>query len=154
MWPLLAEMLRPRRFLEVGCGLGHTAALMAEAGGPNSRVDTIEIDPVHADMAESGLERKGLANRVRVLRGDARDIVPNLTGHYDVVFVDGGDSETMPLPKRGAHMVAKEVLYQEVERIVRLVKKSAGMSPGQLRELYSTAEEIYRKAATNAVLPW
>ena len=152
MWPLLVEMLRPRRFLEVGCGLGYTAALMAEAGGPNSRVDTIEIDSVHADMAENALAQKGLADRVRVLRGDAADIVPNLTEPYDLVFVDGSDTSTMPHPARGARMVAKDVLYREVERIIRVFKKSAEMSPGELQGLYSTAEEMYRKAARNAVL--
>ena len=153
MWPLLVEMLRPRRFLEVGCGLGYTAALMAEAGGPNSHVDTIEIDSVHADMAESVLAQKGLADRVRVLRGDAADVIPNLTEPYDLVFVDGGDTSTVPHPARGAAIFDKQVLYQEVERIVNLIKKSARMGSAELQELYSTAEEMYRKAAINAALP-
>ena len=153
LWPLLAEILQPLRFLEVGCGLGYTAALMAEAGGPSSRIDTIELDPVHADMAENLLAQKGLANRVRVLRGDAADIVPSLTGPYDLVFVDGGDTSTMPHPARGTAVIDKQVLYQEVERIVCLIKKSAGMSLSERQELYSAAEEMYRKAATNAVLP-
>ena len=56
-------------------------------------------------------------------------------------------------PARGAAIFDKQVLYQEVERIVNLIKKSARMGSAELQELYSTAEEMYRKAAINAALP-
>ena len=48
LWPLLAAMVGAERYLEVGCGLGYTAALMAEAGGKSARVDTIEKSAIHA----------------------------------------------------------------------------------------------------------
>ncbi len=93
LWPLLAVALPAERFLEVGCGLGYTAALMAEAGGPGSRVDTIEADEEHADLAEQELSRRGLGDRVRVLRGEAMVLLPDLTDPYDVIFVDADWSE-------------------------------------------------------------
>ena len=93
MWPLIAAMVDARRFLEVGCGLGYTAALMAEAGGANSHVDTVENVALHADLAEQELSRIGLAGRVRILRGEAKDILPSLTEPYDVVFVDAYTDE-------------------------------------------------------------
>ncbi len=37
LWPLLTAMVHAKRFLEVGCGLGYTAAMMAEAGGRRRR---------------------------------------------------------------------------------------------------------------------
>ena len=88
MWPLLTAMVKAKRFLEVGCGLGYTAALMAEAGGPESHVDTIENTSLHADLAEEEFSRRGLANRIRILRGEARDILPTLNDPYDIVFAD------------------------------------------------------------------
>lgn len=93
MWSLLANMVRARRFLEVGCGLGYTAALMAEAGGPESRVETIENVSLHADLAEQALSDRGLSDRVRVLRGEAIDIIPLLADPYDIVFIDADWSE-------------------------------------------------------------
>ncbi len=95
LWPALAASLGARRFLEVGCGLGYTAALMAEAGGPESRVDTIEGNALHADLAEAEFAQRGLAQRVRVLRGEARDVLADLTDPYDVVFLDA-DWEEFP----------------------------------------------------------
>ena len=94
LWSILADMVKARRFLEVGCGLGYTAALMAHAGGLEARVDTIEIDTLHADIAERELSRKGLAARVRVIRGAAGDILPSLVEPYDVVFDDGGAQDS------------------------------------------------------------
>ncbi len=88
IWPLLMAIVPGRQYLEVGCGLGYTTALMAETGGRDSRVDTVEKVLEHADAAEEELERRGLSSRVRVLRGDAIDILPTLRESYDIVFMD------------------------------------------------------------------
>ena len=90
LWPFLVAAFGFRRFLEVGCGLGYTAALMAEAGGPNIQVDTIESVKEHADLADAELASRGLSDRVTVLRGRALDVLPPLRKPYDVIFLDGG----------------------------------------------------------------
>lgn len=88
LWAFLAEAVGARRFLEVGCGLGYSAALMAEAAGTEGHVDTIEASPLHADLAEGEMRRRGLDPTVHVRRGEARDLLPELTEPYDVIFVD------------------------------------------------------------------
>ena len=75
--------------LEVGCGHGYTATLMASAAGPDCRVDTIEEDPYHADLAEEAFEERGLSRRINVIRGRGQNILPRLRGYYDVMFLDG-----------------------------------------------------------------
>lgn len=102
LWPLLAALVHPRRFLEIGCGLGYTAALMATAGGPRCRVDTIEASPLHADLAERALAVKGLSSRVHVHRGRAKTVLPELRGPYDVVFLD---SDWQDYPRYVSHLV-------------------------------------------------
>ena len=142
LWPFLTAVLGARRFLEVGCGLGYTAALMAEAGGPESRVDTIESIRSHAELAESELARRGLADRVRVLHGEARVILPTLSEPYDVVFVDS-DWEELPswvehfarLTREGGLLISGNVfaLFEEwaaaegyQERIQQYLEKLVG----------------------------
>ncbi len=93
LWAVLASLTHARRILEVGCGHGYTAAVMASAAGPNCRVDTIEGDHGHADLAEQAFEQRGLSNRIRVLRGRGQNILPRLKGRYDVVFLDGNWGE-------------------------------------------------------------
>lgn len=89
LWPFLAALTRGRRFLEIGCGLGYSAALMASAGGSECLVDTIESNPAHADLAERRMARKRIGKRVHVLRGKALEILPTLKCAYDVIFLDG-----------------------------------------------------------------
>lgn len=88
LWPLLVAMLHAQRFLEIGTGLGYTTVLMADAGGSSCHVDTIEAVPEHAELAERAFGARHLDDRIRVLRGSARDILPRLADPYDIVFVD------------------------------------------------------------------
>ena len=67
--------MRPRRY---------TAALMAEAGGPAARVDTIEKSSIHATLATGEICKAGLGDRVRILRGQATEILQDLSEPYDV----------------------------------------------------------------------
>ena len=62
----------PRTWVRVVCG----------------RLDTIEIEKLHADAAEHWFERAGLADRVTVHRGAGADVLANLRGPYDVAFID------------------------------------------------------------------
>ena len=89
LWTVLASLTHARRMLEVGCGHGYTAAVMASAGGPDCHVDTIEGDPHHAELAEQAFLQRGLSRRIRVLRGRGQSVLPQLKGRYDVVFLDG-----------------------------------------------------------------
>ncbi len=89
LWSVLGSVTHARRILEVGCGLGYTAAVMASEMGPNCHVDTIEANPTHADLAEQALYQRGLSKRIRVLRGRGLTVLPKLKDRYDVVFLDG-----------------------------------------------------------------
>ena len=89
LWTVLASLTHARRMLEVGCGHGYTAAVMAAAAGLHCRVDTIEGDPYHADLAEQTIQQRGLSKSIRVLRGRGQNLLPKLKGRYDVVFLDG-----------------------------------------------------------------
>ncbi len=89
LWTVVASLTRARRILEVGCGHGYTAAVMASAAGPGCQVDTIEENPLHAALAEQALKQRDLSRRIKVLHGRGQNILPKLKGLYDVVFLDG-----------------------------------------------------------------
>src|SRR5207249_10164434 len=89
LWAVLASLTHARRIMEVGCGHGYTAAVMASAAGPDCCVDTIQEDPDHASLAKQTFEQRGLSARIRVLRGRGQNGLPKLKSRYDIVFPDG-----------------------------------------------------------------
>lgn len=84
----VVQATKARRILEVGCGLGYSAIWIAEALGHGGRVETVEKDPLHVRLARRNLASAGVADRVHVLVGAAEDLLPSLSGPYDLVFED------------------------------------------------------------------
>lgn len=102
----LCRLLGARRVLEVGTYLGLSSAGFAQAD-PGIQVDTIEIDPEHADIAEGWHREGGLQDRIRVHRGPALEVMAGLTGPYDLCFFDGDKNDNPGLIKEGIRLTRK-----------------------------------------------
>ena len=74
--------------LEVGTAIGYSTLHMAEALD-KGRVVTLERDPTRIEQARGFLERAGVADRVEIVEGDARESIERLEGPFDLLFVDG-----------------------------------------------------------------
>jgi predicted O-methyltransferase YrrM len=74
--------------LEVGTAIGYSTLHMAEQLG-RGRVVTLERGPDRAAQARDFLSRAGVAERVEIVEGDARETIPGLDGPFDLLFVDG-----------------------------------------------------------------
>lgn len=86
------HLLRAKHVLEVGCGLGYSAAWMAQAVPPGGRVETVENDPEHAALAQSNFRALGLRH-IRTHLGNAQTVLHTLRGPYDLIFDDATHSE-------------------------------------------------------------
>jgi predicted O-methyltransferase YrrM len=85
---LLARMIRARRVLELGSGFGYSAYWFARAVGPDGLVVLSEGSQQRATQAAEFLERGGLAQRVRIVVGNALEIVDTAGSDFDIVFND------------------------------------------------------------------
>jgi predicted O-methyltransferase YrrM len=74
--------------LEVGTAIGYSTLHMAEQL-ERGRVVTLEFNPDRAAQARDFLSRAGVAGRVEIVEGDARETIPSLEGPFDLLFVDG-----------------------------------------------------------------
>ncbi len=92
---VLVQVIAAERVLEVGTLAGYSTVWIARGLRPGGRVTTIERDTRHADLAERALEDAGLSDRVTVMRGDARDVMRDLRGPFDAIFLDA-DKEPLP----------------------------------------------------------
>jgi predicted O-methyltransferase YrrM len=78
--------------LEVGTAIGYSTLHMAEALD-RGRVVTLERDADRARQAREFLERAGVADRVELIEGDARETIQAVGGPIDLLFVDAAKDE-------------------------------------------------------------
>lgn len=108
----------PKSILEIGTAIGYSGIVMLTAS-PQARLNTIEMDEQTADIAKRNFVQAGVADRVNVFVGDARQIVRYLNGRYDFIFLDGpkGQYEVFlpylcDLLVLGGTLFADNVLYK------------------------------------------
>jgi caffeoyl-CoA O-methyltransferase len=87
---LLLRLARATKVVEIGTLVGYSAIHMARALSPGGHLWSIEFDPRHAEIARANLAAAGLADRVTVLVGAGRDVLPRLEPNapFDAVFID------------------------------------------------------------------
>lgn len=88
---LLIDTLVPLhvdRILEIGTAVGYSGTIMLQCK-PNAKLNTIEYNATFASEAKVNFQHFGVADRANIFFGDARDIVPSLTGKYQFIFMDG-----------------------------------------------------------------
>lgn len=81
----------PRRILELGTAMGYSAIVMASED-PGITLDTIERDEDMVSLARSNIAAFHLEERIRLYEGDIDDVLPDLTGPYDLAFIDAAKS--------------------------------------------------------------
>jgi predicted O-methyltransferase YrrM len=93
---VLVEVVRktaPKRVLEVGTLIGYSAILIGRQLSSGSQLITIEIHEEEAKAAETNIKKAEISAKVGVLVGDALEILPKLTGKFDLVFIDATKEE-------------------------------------------------------------
>ena len=88
MLALLVQMTAARRILEIGTLGGYSTIRMARALPAYGTIVTIEADERHAAVARQNFERADLRARIDLRVGRALDVLPTLTGPFDLIFID------------------------------------------------------------------
>lgn len=78
--------------LEVGTAIGYSTLHIAEPLSAG-RVVTLEIDPDRARQACDFWAQAGVAERIELVEGDARQTIPGLSGPFDLLFVDAAKGQ-------------------------------------------------------------
>lgn len=90
---MLLAMHRPKRILEVGTAVGFSALLMAEYNPVPSHITTIENYEKRIPIAKENFRRAGREQEITLLEGDAADILKELDGSYDLIFMDAAKGQ-------------------------------------------------------------
>ncbi len=87
---MLSHLVQPKQVLEIGTFTGYATLCLAE-GLPNDGViHTIEANPEMEYLIRKYIQKAGLEKQITLHIGQAQDVVPTLSGNFDVVFIDAG----------------------------------------------------------------
>jgi len=104
----------PKNILEVGCATGFSSIFMASSTDDDCYIRTIEIDPEDAEQARGNILRAGLSDRITVICGDASDVLKELEGPYDLIFMDAAKGQYLSwLPEVKRLMKSGSVLLSD-----------------------------------------
>ncbi len=90
---VLLAMQQPKQILEVGTAIGFSALLMAEYGPEDCHITTIEKYEKRIPLARENFKKAGREDRITLLEGDATEILKELEGPYDLIFMDAAKGQ-------------------------------------------------------------
>ena len=113
------DKIKPHRVLEIGTAIGFSAINFSKYLDEGGRIDTIEIESLRVEQALENIKMVGVEDKIRVMEGDALDILPYLNEKYDVIFIDASKGKyneffehALRLIKVGGWIIADNVLYK------------------------------------------
>jgi predicted O-methyltransferase YrrM len=104
--------------LEIGTYTGYSAICFAEGLKPGGMVHTIDINEELATIQNKYIQQAGFRNSIVQYVGDALEIIPTITGNFDLVYLDA-DKENycnyydmvFPRVPSGGYIIADNVLW-------------------------------------------
>ena len=89
----LLEFSKPKRILEVGTAIGFSALLMSEYAPEDCHITTIEKYDKRIPVAKENFKRAKAEDRITLLEGDAAEILKELEGSFDLIFMDAAKGQ-------------------------------------------------------------
>ena len=115
----ILEDIKPKRILEIGTAIGYSAIRFSKYLAQGGIIDTIERDEERIQQAIQNISDLKLEDKINILQGDALEILPTLTGPYDVVFIDAAKGkypiflqEALRMLKINGIIIADNILYK------------------------------------------
>lgn len=89
----LIKKHKPKKILEIGTLFGYSAILMARLLLPKGQVVTIEKNKDNARIAKENIADAGLRKNIKIISGDALEIIPKIIEKFDILFIDAKKSD-------------------------------------------------------------
>jgi len=144
---VLLFAVKPKNILEIGTAIGFSSIFMANVLGETVKIDTIEKDPDMVDKSWSNIKEAGLDNSIRVIEGDAGEILPVLTKEYDFIFLDAAKSryldflpDCIRLVKKDGLIVSDNVLYKGMTKGPDFIRHKQRTAVTRLRSFLEEVE--------------
>ena len=84
----LSKSIQPKVILEIGTYTGYSALCMAEGLQNDGVLYTIDINKELATFAQQYFNKSSYKNLIKMMVGNALEIIPKLNFNWDLVFID------------------------------------------------------------------
>ncbi len=85
---MISHMIKPSFILEIGTFTGYSAICLAQGLRQDGKLFTIDCNTEMEDFAKPYFKEAGLDEKIRMLTGNASEIIEKLPGPFDLVFID------------------------------------------------------------------
>lgn len=155
----LLALHRPMSILEVGCAVGFSALLMSEYAPAGCRITTIEKVERRIAAAKANFKRAGRETAVTLLEGEAADLLKEIAGPYDMIFMDAAKGQylhflpdVLRLLAPGGLLVSDNVLQDgDILESRFAVERRDRTIHGRMREYLFAL--THNEALTTTILP-
>lgn len=114
---LLCTLKQPSRILEIGTCVGYSALIMRYSC--HASIVTLDRYDYMIGRAKENLEKYDPDGRITLLEGQASELLPSLTGTFDLIFLDAAKAQypaflphILRLLAQGGLFVADNVLFE------------------------------------------
>lgn len=114
----LLVMNKPKRILEVGTAIGFSALFMMEFMPKDGHITTIEKYEKRIPLARENFKRFDTDERITLIEGDAADVLKQLEGPFDFIFMDAAKGQyihflpdVLKLMPLGGLLISDNVLH-------------------------------------------
>lgn len=82
------KMKQPKTILEIGTYTGYSAICMARGLNKDGKLITLDINDELETMVRGFFKESGMSSQIDYRLGNAMEIIPDLPGPFDMVFID------------------------------------------------------------------
>ena len=126
----LVIIKNPKRVLELGTAIGYSSIRIARNLKGKSVIHTIEKSTDNIVIAKEYISKSGVASKIKLLEGDALNIMPQLKKKYDLIFLDADKEDykrlfdySLVLLRRGGLLIVDNLLWHGYAASSRVPKE-------------------------------
>ena len=133
---MVCQMMQPKKVLEIGTFTGYSAIAMALGLPDDALIYTIEVNEEMEAFINEYVKKSGMENKIRLVMGNALEIIPTIDDTFDLVFIDADKEQYVDYYKLakdklrpGGFIIADNVIWsgKVLEKSSKTDKETQGI---------------------------
>lgn len=155
---VILKSKRSKNILEIGTAIGYSSLIMAQATDKDTKITTIERREDMVSLAKENISKTAYKDKIKILQGDAEDILPHLNEEFDFIFIDAAKGQYLQFFDycrsyliEGGMILSDNVLYKGMVATDKLLEKRKKTIVKRLRRYLEYINGI--PGYTSSILP-